>query len=75
MQIAAIITENKEFWKALIKAGIIDPVWNMRLEIWAEFKALPENKPVMQRYYTIAIKRGISLNTVRRAVRYFEEIN
>lgn len=71
LSIADLITENESFFNAIVKAGIVDPCWQTRLEIYREFRELSDDLPVMRRYYIIANRRKISDATVRKAVSFF----
>ena len=71
--VAELITKNEEIFDQFIRAGLIDPKHKRDLEIWNEYQSLPEGKPVMQRYYMIAIRHNLSTKTVRRAVNFYSE--
>ena len=73
LDIARVMQENSECFNQFVRAGMIDPVWIMRLEIWLEFKSMEEETPeVMKRYYKISIRKNISVSSVRRAVEFFK---
>ncbi|WP_462250439.1 hypothetical protein [Ekhidna sp.] len=73
LDIAKVMQENSDCLNSLVVAGMIDPVWIMRLEIWLEFKELEEEMPkAMKRYYKISNRRNISVPTVRRAIDFFK---
>jgi hypothetical protein len=72
LDIAKVVQENREVFQAFMNAGMIDPVWIMRLEIWLEFKGMKEDEPTMKKYYKIAIRKNVSVKTVQRAINQFK---
>lgn len=75
LDIVKAYKENTQLFKGLIMKGWIDPVRIRDMEIYMEFQHEKATNPKfekMKAYYKIAIRKNVSVTTVRNAVKEFK---